>query len=100
MRRVSSALFLLTSSEPLVSFREADYGWGQPLLEGISFKVKQREKKFTTKAKPGEFLTIAGPTASGKTCLAGAILGKIPKLSGDQEIRGTIAYVPQKVGAH
>ena len=65
------------------SFKWVDNG---PLnLEDINFSVK-----------PGSLTAVVGTVGSGKSSLLGACLGDMVKVSGDVNVLGSIAYVPQQ----
>jgi ABC-type polysaccharide/polyol phosphate transport system ATPase subunit len=57
-----------------------------PTLKDINIEVKK-----------GELVMIVGAVGSGKSSLLMAILGEIPKIKGDVQITGKIAYVSQEV---
>ncbi|KAL5697476.1 ATP-binding cassette sub- C member 8 [Ranunculus cassubicifolius] len=46
-------------------------------------------------AKTGQKIAVCGPVGAGKSSLLYAILGEIPKLSGNIDMFGSIAYVSQ-----
>ncbi|OAE32931.1 hypothetical protein AXG93_673s1080 [Marchantia polymorpha subsp. ruderalis] len=55
-----------------------------PTLSGVSLR-----------APPGSLVAIVGMVGSGKSSMLSAILGEVPKLSGQVRISGTTAYVAQ-----
>lgn len=62
---------------------------GIDILENISFKVNK-----------GEYISIVGENGSGKSTLIKAILGQVPKKSGNvvfDENVGKIGYLPQQM---
>lgn len=74
-------------------------GTNQPILRGVSFSVS-----------PGEILSIAGPSGSGKSSLLRSLVGVWPTLAGEVRIDGSdirhwdredlgksIGYLPQSV---
>ncbi|KAK4479578.1 hypothetical protein RD792_015096 [Penstemon davidsonii] len=52
-------------------------------------------KDIALEAKAGETIAICGPVGAGKSSLLYAILGEIPKVSGNVNVLGSIAYVSQ-----
>lgn len=55
-----------------------------PTLKGINLQIKKGEK-----------VAICGSVGSGKSALLYTILGEIPKISGDVQVYGSVAYVTQ-----
>ncbi|BFI28684.1 protein MpABCC3 [Marchantia polymorpha subsp. ruderalis] len=55
-----------------------------PTLSGVSLR-----------APPGSLVAIVGMVGSGKSSMLSAILGEVPKLSGQVRVSGTTAYVAQ-----
>ncbi|KAK4479579.1 hypothetical protein RD792_015097 [Penstemon davidsonii] len=52
-------------------------------------------KDIALEAKSGEKIAICGPVGAGKSSLLYAILGEIPKVSGNVNVVGSVAYVSQ-----
>jgi ABC-type bacteriocin/lantibiotic exporter with double-glycine peptidase domain len=57
-----------------------------PTLKDINIEIKK-----------GELVMIVGAVGSGKSSLLMAILGEIPKIKGNVQITGKLAYVSQEV---
>jgi len=82
---------LPTLSEPLVSVRDADLGYGRrPVLRGVRLEIRE-----------GEFLGIVGPNGAGKSTLLKTILGLLRPMRGEVACRGgrrslRFGYVPQR----
>jgi ABC-type Mn2+/Zn2+ transport system ATPase subunit len=64
------------------------YVRGADVLGGVTFAVE-----------PGEIAAVLGPNGGGKTTLFRALLGELPYRSGDVQLAGRPAYVPQTEGA-
>jgi ABC-type Mn2+/Zn2+ transport system ATPase subunit len=60
------------------------YAAGAVVLRGVSFELE-----------PGTIAAVLGPNGGGKTTLFRALLGELPVRSGDVELDGPPAYVPQ-----
>jgi len=60
------------------------YVRGQDVLGGVDFSVRA-----------GEIAGVLGPNGGGKTTLFRALLGELPYRSGDVQVAGRPAYVPQ-----
>lgn len=45
--------------------------------------------------KPGEVVAIVGRVGAGKSAFLQGVLGNMPLVSGDMQVGGRIAYVPQ-----
>jgi manganese/iron transport system ATP-binding protein/manganese/zinc/iron transport system ATP- binding protein len=60
------------------------YGPGEPAVRDVTFA-----------AQAGEVVALLGPNGGGKTTLLRALLGELPVLTGEVELRGPAAYVPQ-----
>ena len=83
-------------------------GEGSPLLEVRNLTVSyQREpvlRSVSFACDAGQIVGIIGPNGAGKSTLLKAILGLIPRESGEvfvagrplEDVRGRIAYVPQR----
>lgn len=66
--------------------RNGTFSWGvDETLQDINLSVQ-----------PGELLAIIGSVGSGKSSILSTFLGNMKKLSGDIELRGTVAYVSQE----
>ncbi|HEX6025688.1 MAG TPA: metal ABC transporter ATP-binding protein [Solirubrobacter sp.] len=74
----------------LVSTRELRGGYvrGADVLGGVTFAVEA-----------GEIVAVLGPNGGGKTTLFRALLGELPYRSGEVELAGRPAYVPQTESA-
>ena len=70
----------------LVTTRDLRGGYvrGQDVLGGVDFSVRA-----------GEIAGVLGPNGGGKTTLFRALLGELPYRSGDVQVAGRPAYVPQ-----
>ncbi|XP_047960012.1 LOW QUALITY PROTEIN: ABC transporter C family member 8-like [Salvia hispanica] len=49
----------------------------------------------TVEARRGEKIAVCGPVGAGKSSLLYAVLGEIPKISGNVSVLGSVAYVSQ-----
>ncbi|KAL1551646.1 ABC transporter C family member 8-like isoform X1 [Salvia divinorum] len=49
----------------------------------------------TVEARRGEKIAVCGPVGAGKSSLLHAVLGEIPKISGNVSVLGSVAYVSQ-----
>lgn len=56
-----------------------------PILSDVTLNVAE-----------GQLVMIVGPVGAGKTSLLSAILGSMPKVSGQVDISGSVAYAPQQ----
>jgi ABC-type Mn2+/Zn2+ transport system ATPase subunit len=79
-------------SEPLLRVESADFGYSRaaPVLREVNLSVR-----------PGEFLVLHGPNASGKTTLIRGLLGLVPQWGGQVTWtipRERVGYVPQEIG--
>jgi len=73
-------------ADPGLSLHDLSVGWpGQdPVQTGLSLELAR-----------GEIVGLVGPSGIGKTTVAATVLGLIPPVSGDAEIRGRVGYLPQ-----
>ncbi|KAG8058732.1 hypothetical protein GUJ93_ZPchr0002g24629 [Zizania palustris] len=71
-----------------IEVRNGHFSWNTsspvPTLRNLNFRIQQ-----------GMRVAICGTVGSGKTSLLSCILGEIPRLSGEVQICGSIAYVSQ-----
>uniref|UniRef100_A0A0D9VEY7 Uncharacterized protein n=1 Tax=Leersia perrieri TaxID=77586 RepID=A0A0D9VEY7_9ORYZ len=71
-----------------IEVRNGHFSWNTssevPTLRNLNFRIQQGVK-----------FAICGTVGSGKSSLLSCILGEIPRLSGDVQICGRIAYVSQ-----
>ncbi|XP_074272990.1 ABC transporter C family member 8-like isoform X1 [Silene latifolia] len=78
----------LVNKENSVEITASNFSWdsesGILTLTNIDLEVKQKDK-----------VAVCGPVGSGKSSLLYAILGEIPKISGNVGVFGSIAYVSQ-----
>ncbi len=74
-------------SENALSIVDGNFTWGgeSTTLKHINLKVKK--EKLTA---------LVGPVGCGKTSLLSALLGEMEKLTGEVNVDGRIAYVPQQ----
>jgi len=63
---------------------EAGYARGQAAISGLEFAVAG-----------GESMAVLGPKGGGKTTLFRAVLGELAYTTGELEVTGEVAYVPQ-----
>lgn len=61
---------------------------GEPILEVESFNVEKTLKDVSFQLRKGEILGIAGLVGAGRTTLAKAIVGAIPKTGGRLKLKG------------
>ena len=52
-------------------------------------------RDITFEAGRGQVVALLGPNGGGKTTLLRALLGELPAVAGESELRGPAAYVPQ-----
>ena len=80
-----------SSDEPILSLENLTIGYGQPLVEDVNLVVK-----------PGDIVSIVGPSGIGKTTLIRTIANLIQPISGTIRCsvprRGGLGYIPQKLG--
>lgn len=73
----------------IIKIRNGNFNWIEddpvPTINSIDLDVKRRS-----------LVAIVGGIGSGKTSLLSAILGEMEKLTGQLEVKGRIAYVPQE----
>eukprot|EP00029_Vermamoeba_vermiformis_P003040 TRINITY_DN133_c1_g2_i1.p1 TRINITY_DN133_c1_g2~~TRINITY_DN133_c1_g2_i1.p1 ORF type:complete len:1304 (-),score=377.00 TRINITY_DN133_c1_g2_i1:6-3917(-) len=78
----------LETKDAQIHLKDASFQWPgttEPFLKDINFK-----------AKKGDLITIVGPVGSGKSSFIQALLGELPKISGEVAIGGSVAYVAQE----
>ena len=71
-----------------IKIENGSFNWGESesvILQDINFSVKR-----------GSLTAVVGSVGSGKSSLLGACLGDMNKISGDINVNGTTAYVPQQ----
>ncbi|MBN17086.1 MAG: hypothetical protein CMB37_02865 [Euryarchaeota archaeon] len=80
-----------SSDEPILSLENLTIGYGEPLVEDVNLVVK-----------PGDIVSIVGPSGIGKTTLIRTIANLIQPISGTIRCsvprRGGLGYIPQKLG--
>lgn len=72
--------------DPGLSLHDLCVGWpGQePIQTGLNIELAR-----------GEIVGLVGPSGVGKTTVAATLLGLIPPIDGEAEIRGRVGYLPQ-----
>ncbi|MED5487083.1 MAG: ATP-binding cassette domain-containing protein [Candidatus Thermoplasmatota archaeon] len=79
------------SDEPILSLNNLTIGYEKPLVENVNLVVK-----------PGDIVSIVGPSGIGKTTLIRTIANLIQPISGSIRCsvprRGGLGYIPQKLG--
>jgi len=71
--------------EPLIQAHELAAGYdSRPAISGVSFSLRA-----------GERMALLGPNGGGKTTLLRALLGELPPLTGELDVRARCATVPQ-----
>lgn len=75
-------------SDRCVEIRDGNFSW-EP--ESVDSTLKNIELE----VKRGEKIAVCGPVGAGKSSLLYAILGEIPKSSGNVNVLGSIAYMAQ-----
>lgn len=63
---------------------EAGYAPGRPAIRGMSFSIDA-----------GRSVAVLGPNGGGKTTLLRALLGDVPRSTGEVTLGAGVAYVPQ-----
>lgn len=73
-------------ADPGLSLHDLCVGWpGQePTQTGLNIELSR-----------GEIVGLVGPSGVGKTTVAATLLGLIPPVDGEAEIRGRVGYLPQ-----
>ena len=77
-----------TSVKEQIVIQNGQFRWGKDepvILENINFRVK-----------PGSLTAVVGKVGAGKSSLLSACLGDMVKCSGNVNVKGTVAYVPQQ----
>ena len=81
----------VSSDEPILSLENLTVGYEKPLVENVNLVVK-----------PGDIVSIVGPSGIGKTTLIRTIANLIQPISGTIRCsvprRGGLGYIPQKLG--
>jgi ABC-type Mn2+/Zn2+ transport system ATPase subunit len=80
----------LASSNPLITLRDAAFGYTQqPIIRNVSLTIDR-----------GEFIGLIGPNGAGKSTLFKGLLKLLPPLTGEvihaPELYRRIGYVPQR----
>lgn len=72
--------------KPGVSLMSLDAGWpgNEPVVRDLNLELTR-----------GEIVGLVGPSGVGKTTVAATILGLIPAMAGQVEVRGRVGYLPQ-----
>ncbi|KAJ3337822.1 hypothetical protein HDU93_000441 [Gonapodya sp. JEL0774] len=68
---------------------------GEPATQEVDGQIKIILSDINITLNSGETVAVVGRVGSGKSSLVNGILGEMKKLSGDVEIRGSVAYVSQ-----
>lgn len=71
-----------------ISIKNSSFSWGNENIANL--------KNISLNLKKGELMAIVGPVGAGKSSLISALIGEMNKLSGDINIDGSLAYVPQQ----
>ena len=77
-----------TSVKEQIRIQNGTFKWGKDepvILENINFRVK-----------PGSLTAVVGTVGAGKSSLLSACLGDMVKCSGNVNVKGSVAYVPQQ----
>lgn len=74
------------ATDPGIDVVDATIGWpgAQTRLDNVSLSVRR-----------GQHVAVVGRSGVGKTTLAATIMGLIPPLSGDIDVRGRVGYLAQ-----
>lgn len=76
-------------SGPAIEIKNATFSWtrefGEVNLDNIDLEIRQ-----------GQLVAVVGRVGSGKSSLMSALLGDMYKTSGNVNINGSLAYVPQQ----
>ncbi len=98
---VKSATFkwgkLESKSPPL----QPKKGWGRKKEEELSVEEEKEQIAFgiediSFSITTGQKVAIVGAVGSGKSSLLSALIGEMPRLSGDESVNGTVAYCAQQ----
>lgn len=77
------------ASDAQISLKSVVAKWSEkeetPTLQNVSCKIK-----------PGNLMVVVGPVGCGKSSLLMTMLGEIPILSGNVEVRGKVSYASQE----
>ncbi|XP_052182726.1 ABC transporter C family member 8 isoform X2 [Diospyros lotus] len=78
----------LPESDTCINIQASSFSWETesviPTLRNVNLEVRRPQK-----------IAVCGPVGAGKSSLLYAILGEIPKISGNVNVFGSIAYVSQ-----
>lgn len=77
-----------SATAPAVKVMQASFNW-EPESENMTLT------NINLHIPRGALVTVVGKVGSGKSSLLASLLGEMPKLSGEVEVRGTTAYVAQ-----
>ena len=75
-------------SDVAVSMEDGTFKWSAELPDVV--------KKVNFKAPKGSLTAIVGTVGSGKSSLLSALLGELHKITGQVNLDGSVAYVPQQ----
>ena len=65
----------------------------------VRARRRRARRRRRSRSRPGEIAAVLGPNGGGKTTLFRALLGELPFRTGEVELAGRPAYVPQTEGA-
>ncbi|KAK3094622.1 hypothetical protein FSP39_004144, partial [Pinctada imbricata] len=77
------------NSDHAISIENGSFTWDR---EDPNVTLKNIE----VKVPDGKLVAVVGQVGSGKSSLISAILGELEKLSGEVNVKGSVAYVPQE----
>jgi ATP-binding cassette, subfamily C (CFTR/MRP), member 1 len=81
------------SRPPCVKVANGLFRWGNPAdAEAATYELSHIDIDIS---KPS-LTVVLGTVASGKSTLASAILGEVPRVAGEVVLHGRVAYVPQQ----
>lgn len=78
-------------SKTAIRIKKGDFSWNTDDQD-----APKTLSKVELNVKRGETVMVVGSVGSGKTSIAMAVLGEIPRVKGEVEVDGSVAYVAQE----